>query len=81
MQQLLSYIQENSVFYKNCDGNAPSSLVPRIGDFCTYQDGGKRTHFGVIDEILKDNVVSLRVIKKGRLVHQNTNVRTLRMKE
>ena len=81
-QQLLSYLQENSVFYrneKNCDGNAHSFLVPKINNFCTYQDGGKRTHFGVVDEILKDNVVSLRVIKKGRLVHQNTLVRTFRM--
>ena len=64
---------------KNGDGNAHSSLVPKINNFCTYQDGGKRTHFGVVDEILKDNVVSLRVIKKGQLVHQNTHVRTLRM--
>ena len=81
-QQLLSYLQENSVFYrnpKNGDGNAQSSLVPEVNDFCTYQDGAKHTHFGIVDDILKDNVVSLRVVKKGRVVHQNTHVRTLRM--
>ena len=81
-QQLLSYLQENSVFYrnpKNSNGDAQSSLVPEVNDFCTYQDVAKHTHFGIVDEILIDNVVSLRVVKKGRLVHQNTHVRTLRM--
>ena len=81
-QQLLSYLQENSVFYRNpqnSDGDAQSSLVPEVNDFCTYQDGAKHTHFGIVDNILKDNVVSLRVVKKGRVVHQNTHVRTLRM--
>ena len=74
--QLLLYLQENSVFYKNekhRDRNAASSLIPKIGDFVVYKDSGKKIHFGIIDQIMtgsQDNVVSLRVIKFGKVTHQ-----------
>ena len=73
---------KNSVFYrntKNAKGNLYSNLVPEIGDFVAYMDGGKRTHFGIIDAVLKDNVVSLRVIKHGKVQHQNCHIRICRM--
>ena len=64
--QLLLYLQENCVFYKNekhGDRDDASSLLPKIGDFVEYKDGGKKIHFGVNDQIMtgsQDNELSLR---------------------
>ena len=83
--QLLLYLQESSVFYKNekhGDQIAASSLLPKIGDFVVYKDCGMKIHFGVIDEIKtgsQDNVVSLRVIKYGKVTHQACHIRLLRL--
>ena len=77
--QLLLYLQENSVFYKNekhGDRDDASSLLPKIGDFVVYMDGGKKIYFGGIDQIMtgsQDNVVSLRIIKHGKMTHQSCN--------
>ena len=81
-QQLLTYLQENSIYYrnpKNVKGNLSSNLVPEIGDFVAYMDGSKRTHFGIVDAVLKDNVVSLRVMKHGKMQHKNCHTRICRM--
>ena len=56
-----------------------SYLVPEYDNFVAYVDGSKKTHFGIVDAILKDNVVSLRVIKHGKMVHQNCHTRICRM--
>ena len=50
-QSLLTYLQEQSIYYanpKNVHTDVSSNLDPRVGDFCTYLDGSKRTHFGII---------------------------------
>ena len=62
---------------KNVKTDLSSNLVPKVGDFFAYVDGSKKTHFGIVDAILKDNVVSLRVIKHGKMVHQNCHTRIL----
>ena len=54
----------------------------KIGDFVVYKDGGKKIHFRVIDQIMtgsQDNVVSLRVIKHGKMTHQSCHIRLLRL--
>ena len=56
--------------------------MPKLGDFVVYKDGRGKTHFGVVDEIKtgsQDNVVSLRVIKYGKITHQACHIRLLRL--
>ena len=67
---------------KHGDKEDASSLLPKIGDFVVYKDGGKKIHFGVINQIMtgsQDNVVSLRVIKHGKMTHQSCHIRLLRL--
>ena len=81
-QNLLSYLQENSIYYanpKNVKTDLSSNLDPKVGDFVAYVDGSKKTHFGIVDAIMADNVVSLRVIKYGKMVHQSTHTRICRL--
>ena len=81
-QSLLTYLQEHAVYYanpKNTHTNASSNLDPMVGDFVAYLDGSKCTHFGIINGIMANNVVSLRVIKYGKIVWQNTQTRTCRL--
>ena len=81
-QNLVSYLQENSIYYanpKNVKTDLSSNLDPKVGDFVAYVDGSKMTHFGIVDAIMADNVVSLRVIKYGKMVHQSTHTRICRL--
>ena len=77
--QMLQYHQEDSVYYrneKNGDKDASSSLLPKVGDFCIFKDGGQKTHFGIIDELLtgsQENVVKLRMIKRGKVTQDVKN--------
>ena len=81
-QSLLPYLQEYAVYFENPKNNhtdPQSNLSPKVGDFVCYKDGGKRTHFGIIDAIMEQNVVNLRVIKYGKIVWQNTHIRTCKL--
>ena len=81
-QSLLNYLQEHSIYYanpKNVHTDASSNLDPKVGDFVAYLDGSRKTHFGVVDAIMADNVVSLRVIKYGKIVHQSTHTQIYRL--
>ena len=67
---------------KHGDRDDASSRLPKIGDFVVYKDGGKKIHFRVIDQIMtgsQDNVVSLRVIKYGKMTHQLCHIRLLKL--
>ena len=75
-------LQEHSIYYanpKNVHTDASSNLDPKVGDFVAYLDGSKKSHFGIVDAIMADNVVSLRVIKYGKIVHQSTHTRICRL--
>ena len=81
-QALLSYLQDFAIYYrdpKNVHSDTQSDLSPQVNDFVCYRDGGKKTHFGIIDSILEQNLVSLRVIKYGKMTWQNTHSRTMKL--
>ena len=81
-QQLLSYLQDNGISYKDCrkgggDKQSQDGLTPLIDDFVTYKSGTK-TKFGKISEVLSDNLVVLTVIKRNRIATVTVHVRTIR---
>ena len=81
-QALLTYLQDFAIYYrdpKNVHSDTQSDLTPQVNDFVCYRDGGKKTHFGIIDSILEQNLVSLRVIKHGKVTWQNTHSRTIKL--
>ena len=81
-QALLTYLQEYAIYYsnpKNEHSDSQSNLTPKVNDFVCYKDGGRKTHFGIIDSILEQNLVNLRVIKHGKVTWQNTHTRTIKL--
>ena len=81
-QQLLSYLQDNGISYKDCrkggrDKQSQDGLNPLIDNFVTYKSGAK-TKFGQISEVFSDNLVVLTVIKRNRIATVTVQVRTIR---
>ena len=84
---LLNYLQESAVYYvdqraSGMNKQQVSSLEPLIGDFVTFRDSASRLRFGIVEQIghgSNKGVVTLRAIKNGRPVEQQTHCRTLRL--
>ena len=82
--QLLAYLQEGGVSYKDTRSGEKNkqvklNLAHQAEDFVVYKDSKSFIRFGIIQRILSQNVVDLKIFLNGKTQVKPTHIRLLKL--
>lgn len=81
---ILTYLQEKGMQYQDIrrgtnQQDCGTTLKPVINDVVLYKDSAERVRFAIVTDLLANNVVEIKVMKRGKPEHIKCHIRLLKL--